>query len=64
MDESNPEKFIRIGTSIEEKTKQDLVQFLKKCTNVFSWSHKDMPEIDPSVITYHLNVSLSYKPIC
>ena len=23
-----------------------------------------MLEIDPSVITYHLNVSLSYKPIC
>ena len=36
LDESNLEKFTRIGTSMEEKTKQDLVQFLKKSTNVFA----------------------------
>ena len=64
QDKSNLEEFTRIRTSMEEKTKQDLVQFLKKSTNVFVWSHEDMPEIDPSVITYHLNVSSSYKPIC
>ena len=63
-DKSNPEGFTRFRTSIEEKTKQDLVQFLKKSTNVFAWSHEDMPEIDPSVITYHLNVSPSYKLVC
>ena len=63
LDESNLEKFTRIGTSMEEKTKQDLVQFLKKSTNVFAWSHEDMPEIDPSEITHHLNVSPSFKPI-
>ena len=64
FDESNPEKFIRIGTSMGEKTKQDLVGFLKKSTYVFAWSHEDMPEIDPSVITHRLNVSLSYKLVC
>ena len=64
LDKSNLKRFTRIRTSMEEKAKQDLVQFLKKCTNVFAWSHKDMPEIDPSVITYHLNVSPSYKPVC
>ena len=63
LDESNLEKFIRIGTSMEEKTKQDLVQFLKKSTNVFAWSHEDMPEIDLSEITHHLNVSPSFKPV-
>ena len=36
LDESNPEKFTRIGTSMEEKKKQDLVQFLKKSKEVFS----------------------------
>ena len=64
FDEYNPEKFIRIGTSMGEKTKQDLVGFLKKSTDVFAWSHEDMPEIDPNVITHHLNVSLSYKLVC
>ena len=36
LDESNSEKFTRIGTSMEVKTKQDLVQFLKKSTDVFA----------------------------
>ena len=36
LDESNPEKFTRIGTSMEEKTKQDLVQFLRKSIDVFA----------------------------
>ena len=61
LDESNPDKFTRIGTSVEEKTKQELVGFLKQSTDVFAWSHKDMLEIDPSVITHRLNVSSSYK---
>ena len=63
LDASNPERFRRIGTSMGEKTKQDLVGFLKKGIDIFAWSHKDMPEIDPSVITHRLNVSPSYKPI-
>ena len=36
LDESNSEKFTKIETSMEEKMKQDLVQFLKKSTNVFA----------------------------
>ena len=61
LDESNPEKFTRIETSMEEKTKQDLVQFLKKSMDVFALSHEDMPGIDLSVITHRLNMSPSYK---
>ena len=38
--------------AMKEKTKQDLVQFLRKSIDVFAWSHEDMPRIDPSVITH------------
>ena len=61
--ESNPEKFTRIRASMEKKTKQDLVQFLKKSNDVFTWSHEDMSSIDPSVITHCLNVYPSSKPV-
>ena len=30
LEEGNPKKFTRIGTSMEEKTKQHLVHFLRK----------------------------------
>ena len=63
LDEGNPEKFTKIGTSIEQKTQQDLVQFLRKSIDVFAWSHEDMPRIDPSVITYRLNMNPSSKPV-
>ena len=63
LDENNLEKYTRVGVSMEKKTKQNLVQFLKESTDVFAWSHEDMPGIDPSVITHHLNVYPSFKPV-
>ena len=63
LEEGNPEKFTRIGTSMKKKTKQDLIQFLRKSIDVFARSHEDMPGIDPSVITHRLNVHLSSKPV-
>ena len=63
LEEGNPKKFTRIGTSMKEKTKQDLVQFLRKSIDVFAWSHEDMLGIDPSIITHCLNVHPSSKPV-
>ena len=50
LDENNPERCTRVGADLEGKIKEDLVQFLKKNIDVFSWSHEDMPSIDPNVI--------------
>ena len=63
LDENNPERCTRVGADLEEKNKKDLVQFLKKNTDVFAWSHEDMPGIDPSVITHCLNVCPYFKPV-
>ncbi|XP_075636909.1 uncharacterized protein LOC142609179 [Castanea sativa] len=64
LDESSPEKFTRIRADMEDEAKHALVQFLKKSLDVFAWGHKDMPGIDPSVITYSLNVCPYSKPMC
>ena len=63
VDKFNLEKFTRIRTSMKEKTKKDLVQYLKKSMDVFAWSHEYMFGIDLNVITHHLNVPPSYKPV-
>ena len=63
LDENNLERCTMVGADLEEKTKQDLVRFLKKSIVVFAWSHEDMPSIDPSVITHCLNVYPSSKPV-
>ena len=61
LDENNPEKFTRIGTSMKDEMKQDVVQFPRKSIDVFAWSHEDMPGIDPSIMTHQLNVYPSSK---
>ena len=61
LDENNPEKYTRVGASMESKMKQSLIQFLKKSIDVFAWGHEDMPSIDPSVIIHRLNVYPSSK---
>ena len=48
---------------MKKKTKQGLVRFLRENTDVFAWSHEDTPGINPTVITHHLNVYLSSKPV-
>ena len=63
LDKNNPERCTRVGADLEEKTKKDLVHFLKKSIDGFVWSHKDMPGIDPSVITHRLNVNPFSKPV-
>ena len=63
LQENDLEKFTRIGTSMKEKAKKDLVQFLRKSIDVFVWSHDDIPRIDPSVSTHRFNVYLSSKPV-
>ena len=63
LDKNNPENCTRVGANLKEKTKQDLVRFLKKSNDVFAWNHEDMPSIGPSVITHHLNVYPSSKPV-
>ena len=63
LQENDSEKFIIIGTSIKEKAKKDLVQFLRKSIDVFVWSYDDMLGIDPNVITHQLNVYPFSKPV-
>ena len=61
LDEDDPGKSTRIRADLERKIKKDLIHFLRENIDVFAWSHKDMPGIDPSVITHRLNVYPSSK---
>ena len=63
LDENDPEKSTRIGADLEKKIKKDLIHFLRENIDIFAWSHEDMLGIDPSVITYRLNVYPSSKPV-
>jgi hypothetical protein len=56
-------KKIHIGSQLPQLVKEDLVAFLRRNSDVFSWSHEDMPGIDPSVIVHKLNVDPNHRPV-
>ena len=57
LDDARPKRMIRIGTLASWSVSQALTTFLKANQDVFTWSHKDMPRIDPSIMVHKLNVS-------
>jgi hypothetical protein len=59
----DPGKKVSIGSQLPQLVKEDLVAFLKHNSDVFAWSHEDMPGIDPSVIVHKLNVEPSHRPV-
>ena len=63
LDESRPKWTTRMGTLASQPRRQALVAFLKMNQNVFAWSHKDMPKIDPSIIIHRLNVNPASSPV-
>ena len=63
LDDSNHERTTKIGTFASPAIRQELTAFLRSNRDVFSWTHEDMPGIDPSVIVHRLNVSPSFPPI-
>ena len=64
LDNSRPERTIRIGTLDSTLVRQAFIAFLKDNQDVFAWSHEDMTGIDPLIIVHKLNVSPSFPPIC
>jgi hypothetical protein len=48
---------------MDGRLKESMIKFLKNNSDVFAWTHEDMPGIDPSVICHRLNIDPSIRPI-
>ena len=63
LDDSRLERITRISTLASPPVRQALTTSLRENQDVFAWSHKDMPGINPSIMVHRLNVSPSFFPI-
>lgn len=52
-----------IGTTLIPKLSTQLIAFLHDNTNGFAWSPANMLDIPTDVITYHLNIYPTTKPV-
>ena len=59
---TNPEKFFQVGVQLPPQEKQELIEFLRKNVDVFSWNAYEAPGVDPDFIYHHLNVNPSITP--
>ncbi|KAL0342940.1 UNVERIFIED_CONTAM: hypothetical protein Sangu_1181400 [Sesamum angustifolium] len=46
-----------------EDVRNQVVNYLRKNKNIFAWTPLDLEGIDPGVITHHLNLDPSVKPV-
>ena len=63
IDEPEQNRVLKIGVTAPEPLKALLAQFLGANTDVFAWSHEDMPGINPRVAAHHLNIDPMTKPV-
>lgn len=63
IDEEDTTKVIKIGKNLEAAIRARLVEFLRKNSDVFAWSHKDMVGISPNVISHVLNIDKDHPPV-
>ena len=63
LDDEKLHQTTSIGTKMDNRLRESMIKFLKDNSNVFAWTHEDMPDIDPLAICHRLNVDPSIRLI-
>ena len=63
VDDKEPSKVLKIGKNLSGEVGGAISEFLRWNLDMFSWAHSDMDGIHPSVMSHHVNIDLSKKPI-
>ena len=58
-----PKKFTYVSTLLSSEEKKQLRRVLLGNANVFTLSHSDMAEIDPTLASQKLNIIATVKPV-
>ncbi|KAL0411328.1 UNVERIFIED_CONTAM: hypothetical protein Slati_3722500 [Sesamum latifolium] len=59
----DPDKITKIGSKIKEDVPQQVINCLRKNKDIFAWTSQDLEGIDPGVITHHLNLDPTIRPM-
>ncbi|XP_039687894.1 uncharacterized protein [Medicago truncatula] len=56
-------KEIKIGALLEVSVKKRIIELLREYNEIFAWSYKDMPGLDPDVVEHRLPLKSECPPI-
>ncbi|KAM1396660.1 hypothetical protein ACFX2I_014330 [Malus domestica] len=63
ISKDNPDRMVKIGTTLSPPIRLVLISFLQENTEVFAWSYEDMPSISPDIIYHRLSIDPKTKPV-
>ena len=58
----DPEKFFQVRAQLPPQEKEELIEFLKRNVDVFTWNAYEASGVDPSFICHYLKVNPSVVP--
>ncbi|XP_039682835.1 uncharacterized protein [Medicago truncatula] len=56
-------KEIKIGASLDVSVKKRVIELIREYVDIFAWSYKDMPGLDPDVVEHRLPLKPECPPI-
>lgn len=62
INDEDPRRVVTIGADLAPEREAELMDFLRRNTNVFAWTLADIAGIDRAIIEHRLNVDLTKKP--
>ena len=57
--DDDSERFFQVGAQLPPQEKKELIKFLRRNIDVFTWSAYETPGVDLNFIYHHLNVNSS-----
>ncbi|KAL0413128.1 UNVERIFIED_CONTAM: hypothetical protein Sradi_1514500 [Sesamum radiatum] len=59
----DPDKITKIGSKMKEDVRRQVINCLQENKDIFAWTPQDLEGIDPGVITHHLNLDPTVRPL-
>jgi len=54
LGDEGEEKMVKVGGDLSSEMRQQLYNILKEFKDIFAWSYKDMPGLDPEIVQHPL----------
>ena len=59
---NDSEKKMLVGAQLTKAEKERITKCLRRNKDIFAWSHRDIPEVDPKEVKHYLNIDPFYPP--
>ena len=54
---------MKLAQNLSPSEKEDLIQLIRECIDVFTWNYEDMPGLNPQIATHRLIFNPDIKPV-